>query len=212
MLKKSVLFVSLFLLLLSGLIPAAEQAPPKGNIVYIDKVVAKPGESFAVKVMISNVDTLAGAQVPIFFRNDKIKLVCDSVSFAGGVCENFMFHDMKIPLTCPKCGAKYDMYDAPPKQPGICDKDGATLVESDQAVFFMTIQTIDPKKDVPPIFPGTGYLATIYFTVPKDAPAGIVKLTRGMIPNPNASLVFSVWNIVGDDLKGQFQEGEIEIK
>jgi hypothetical protein len=194
--------------------PVPTQVPvvSNANTVWMNKVAAKPGESFALRVNITNVDTLAGAQVPIFFRSDNIKLICDSVSFAGGLCENFMFHDIKIPLTCPKCEAKYDMYDNPPKQPGLCDKDAEKLIQRDQVVFFMTIDTIDPKKDITPMYPGEGLLATVYFTVPQDTPTGIVKLTRGIIPNPNVSLVFSVWNTRGDDLTGQLRESEIEIK
>ena len=76
----------------------------------------------------------------------------------------------------------------------------------------MTIQLTDPKKDIPPILPGKGLIATIYFTAPKDSPSGIVKLTRGMVPNPKVSLVFGLWDPIGNDLNGQFKPGEIEIK
>jgi hypothetical protein len=191
--------------------PPAQIPIPKGNVVWMDKVAAKPGETFALKVHLTNVDTLAGVQIPLFFRSEKIKLVCDSVSFDGGLLQDFMFHDVKIPLTCPVCESKYDMYDNPPKQPGICDKDGKALVQSDQVVFFMAIGTIDPKHDVKPLYPGEGLLATVYFTVPPETPKGIVNFTRGMIPNTTVSLVFSVWNERGDDLPGQIAEGIVEI-
>jgi hypothetical protein len=192
--------------------PPPKPVLPKGNVVWTEKAVAKPGETFALKVYIATIDTLAGVQIPLFFRNDNIKLICDSVSFEGGLLEDFMFHDVKIPLTCPLCGAKYDMFDNPPKEPGKCDKDGSELVQSDQAVFFMAIATIDPKRDVKPIYPGEGLLATVYFTVPKDSPKGVVPVTRGMIPHPTVSLVFSIWNERGDDLNGQLADGSIEIQ
>lgn len=192
--------------------PPAKPVLPKGNVVWTEKAIAKPGETFALKVHVTNIDTLAGVQIPLFFRSENIKLTCDSVSFDGGLLENFMFHDVKIPLTCPECGAKYDMFDNPPKEPGKCDQDGIELVQSDQVVFFMAIGTIDPKRDVKPIYPGEGLLATVYFTVPKDSPKGVIPVTRGMIPNTTVSLVFSVWNERGDDLEGQLVDGLIEIQ
>jgi adenylate kinase len=31
--------------------------------------------------------------------------------------------------SCPKCGTAYNLINAPPKQPGVCDKDGTPLVQ-----------------------------------------------------------------------------------
>jgi adenylate kinase len=31
--------------------------------------------------------------------------------------------------SCPKCGTAYNLINAPPKQPGVCDKDGTALVQ-----------------------------------------------------------------------------------
>jgi hypothetical protein len=198
---------------------AKKQPPPvikapdiKGNAVWMDKVIARPGETFALKVHLTNIDTLAGVQIPIFFRNDSIKLICDSVSFTGGLLQDFMFHDVKIPLTCPICKSQFDMFDNPPKQPGICDHDSGELVQSDQVVFFMAISTIDPKREVKPLLPGGGQLATVYFTVPPDSPKGVVNFTRGMIPNTTVSLVFSVWDERGEDLPAQLVESTVEIQ
>jgi hypothetical protein len=217
--KRFAVLISAFLVIIVIVAGCPKKQPviqkpaiPKGNVVWMYDVNANPGESFPLQVYLTNIDTLAGVQIPLFFRSDSISLICDSVSFVGSRLENFMFHDVKIPLTCPECGAKYDMYDNPPKEPGICDKDGMKLNQSDQVVFFMAIGTIDPKKDVTPLLPGEGLLATVYFTVPPNTPKGAVHLTRGMIPNNTVSLVFSVWNERGDDITGQILEGTVNIK
>jgi len=75
----------------------AENAKYQTNTIYFDSVTAKPGEHFAVGVYLFNIDSLAGMQVPIFYRSETIKLYCDSISFAGSRCDYFMFKDPKIP-------------------------------------------------------------------------------------------------------------------
>jgi len=154
------------------------------NTVYFEKVTAKPGDHFAVKAYIFNVDTLAGCQVPIFYRSDKINLLCDSISVVGSRCDYFMFQDIKIPQS---------------------DKE-------DKVAYFSYIVTIDPDTYVNPLPPGDGLIATIYFTAPKDCPEGVVKLTRGMIPHPYISFIFAVWSPAGEEVDGTFEESEIIIK
>lgn len=212
--RKARFLVILGIALIAGLALAVNAPKTKpANIVSAGDVTAKAGESFAVKVNIANADTLSGAQVPIFYRSETIKLICDSVSFAGSRVEKFMFHDVKLPMACEKCGMEYDKFNKPPKKAGICDHPGCggKVTAKDQVIYFSVIDNIDPKANVPPLYPGEGLLATIYFTAPKDAPAGKVKLTRGMIPHPTMSLVFSVWNTIGDDVDSDFGEGEITI-
>ncbi|OQX91765.1 MAG: hypothetical protein B6D58_06445 [candidate division Zixibacteria bacterium 4484_95] len=210
--KKVILLAAIACLLVMGLAIGDEEKTFDTNTVYFENVTAKPGESFAVKVNIANVDTLSGMQVPIFFRSDKIKLQCDSVSFTGSRCEYFMFNDIKIPMVCEKCKAEYDKVNAPPKKAGICDKCGGKLVHNGQVVYFSLIDNVDPKLTVDPLYPGDGLVATIYFTAPKDCPKGTVKLTRGMIPHPTISYIYTVWNPLGTELDCVFKEGEIKIK
>jgi hypothetical protein len=40
-------------------------------------------------VFVNNVDTLAGMQVPIYYRSEDVNLKCDSVSFSGSRCKDF---------------------------------------------------------------------------------------------------------------------------
>lgn len=210
--KKAILFTTILCLVVTGFATGDEKKTFTTNTVYFDEVTTKLGESFAVKVNLANVDTLSGMQVPTFFRSDKIKLQCDSVSFAGGRCEYFMFNDVKIPMACEKCEAAYDKISTPPKKTGICDKCGGKLAHKGQIVYFSLIDNIDPKLDIEPLYPGDGLLATIYFTAAKDCPKGTVKLTRGMIPHPTVSYIYTVWNPLGTELDCVFEEGEIEIK
>ncbi len=212
--RKAGLIVGVCVLLVMGS-ALAENSAKHGttNVVSVGTATARAGESFAVKVNITNADTLAGAQVPIFYRSETAQLICDSVSFAGSRVEKFMFHDVKLPMACSKCGAEYDKFNKPPKKADICDHEGCggKVSPKDQVIYFSVIDNIDPKANVPSLYPGDGLLATIYFTAPKDTPPGKIKLTRGMIPHPTMSLVFSVWNTVGDDVDGEFREGEITI-
>jgi hypothetical protein len=91
----SVLILAICLII--GSQASAEKARYQTNTLYFDTVTAKPGEHFAVGVYMFNTDSLAGMQVPIFYRSDTIKLYCDSISFANSRCDYFMFKDVKIP-------------------------------------------------------------------------------------------------------------------
>jgi len=94
--KKLVLLTTV-ICFLTVVFSIAQEAEFQTNTVYFEKVTVKPGEHFTVKVYMFNTDTLAGMQVPTFYRSEKIDLYCDSVSFAGSRCEYMMFSDTKIP-------------------------------------------------------------------------------------------------------------------
>ena len=72
------------------------KAEPQGNVCYTENVEVAKGSVFGVKVFVKNVDTLAGMQVPIYYRSENINLKCDSVSFVGSRCSNFALNDVKI--------------------------------------------------------------------------------------------------------------------
>ena len=182
---RNIILTTVILCLLTIGIVNAEEAKYHTNTAYFEKVTVKPGEHFAVKVYLFNVDTLAGMQIPTFYRSDKIDLYCDSVSFAGSRCEYMMFNDVKIP-----------------------EEEG----KQQKAVYFSFINTIDPDEQVDPLLPGDGLVATLYFTAPEDCKEGTVKLTRGMIPHPHISFIFAVWNPDGNEVDGDFEESEIIIK
>lgn len=181
--RKILLSAILLFLCLAALTYAGDQKF-NTNTVYFDTVTAKPGEHFAVKAYLYNVDTLSGLQVPIFFRSETINLWCDSVSVEGSRCKYFMFDDIKLPQT---------------------EKD-------DKVAYFSFIDTVNPKVFVNPLPPGDGLLATIYFTAPKDCPEGTVSLIRGMIPHPHISFIFSLWDPMGDEIDSEFIPSEIIIK
>jgi hypothetical protein len=154
------------------------------NTVYMDTVTGKPGQQVKVNVYLYNVDSLAGCQVPIFFRSDKIDLWCDSISFVDSRMKYFEFNDVKLPMD---------------------DKE-------DKVAYFSFINTIDPKVYVDPLAPGSGLLASLYFTIPKDSPEGVVELKRGMIPHPHISFIFAVWTQDGEETDGEFIESVIRVK
>lgn len=179
-----ILLAALALLLCLAAVTMAEDQKFNTNAVYFDTVTAKPGEHFAVRAYLFNVDTLSGLQVPIFYRSDQINLWCDSISVEGGRCQYFMFDDIKLPES---------------------EKD-------DKVAYFSFIDTINPKVFVDPLPPGNGLLATLYFTAPEDSPEGTVMLTRGMIPHPHISFIFSLWDPMGDEIDSEFIGSEIIIK
>jgi hypothetical protein len=156
------------------------------NTVYFDSAIVKPGEQCAVKAYLFNIDTLAGMQVPIFYRSETIDLYCDSVSFVDSRCGYMMFTDIKIPE----------------------NEEG----KQEKVVYFSFINTIDPEKYVDPLLPGEGLIATIYFTAPKDASDGVVPLTRGMIPHPQISFIFSLWDAYGDEVDADFVDSKVIVK
>jgi hypothetical protein len=70
--------------------PASDKEVQKaGNVCYTENVDAVRGTSFPVKVFVNNVDTLAGMQVPIYYRSEDVDLKCDSVTFTGSRCKDF---------------------------------------------------------------------------------------------------------------------------
>jgi hypothetical protein len=66
-----------------------KQVQKAGNVCYTESVEAARGTSFPVKVFVSNVDTLAGMQVPIYYRSEDVDLKCDSITFVGSRCKDF---------------------------------------------------------------------------------------------------------------------------
>ena len=181
--RNSILSCLIFCFMLSAFAMAGD-SDFETNTVYFEKVTAKPGEHFAVKVYLANVDDLAGCQVPIFYRHEKINLWCDSISFKDSRMEYFSFNDIKLPQT----------------------------EDADKVAFFAYIASIDPDVYTDPLSKGDGLLATLYFTAPKDCPEGKVELKRGMIPHPHVSYVYSLWDASGNEVDSDFQESTITIK
>ncbi|OGC89803.1 MAG: hypothetical protein A2W25_02870 [candidate division Zixibacteria bacterium RBG_16_53_22] len=80
-----------------GIIAAEEkEVAKKANTCYTESVEIAKGSSFPVKVFVDNIDTLAGMQVPIYYRSEDVKVVCDSVTFQGSRCAHFGLSDYKI--------------------------------------------------------------------------------------------------------------------
>ena len=91
--------IGFFILFLAAILYAQEKASePKGNICYTESVEVEKGTSFPVKIFVNNVDTLAGMQVPIYYRSEKVDLKCDSISFNGSRCSEFA---LNLPLIEP---------------------------------------------------------------------------------------------------------------
>jgi adenylate kinase len=66
---------------------------------------------------------------------------------------------------CPTCGTPYHATDDPPRQPGICNKDGDTLVQRDDdkpEVFRARLrEQLPPMEDVARYYDAQGKLATV---------------------------------------------------
>jgi hypothetical protein len=94
-LRRLLLFV-LLLGLWEVSIAQEKKTLPEGNVCYTENVEVTKGSSFGVKVFVRNIDTLAGMQVPIYYRSETVNLKCDSVSFIGSRCINFALNDKKF--------------------------------------------------------------------------------------------------------------------
>jgi len=182
-LRKLLFFVLVFGIW--GVVAAEEKEAVKAaNTCYTESIEAAKGTSFSIKVFVNNTDTLAGMQVPIYYRSENINLVCDSVTFVGSRCAHFGFSDYKI------------------------EPVGKT-------VYFAFINTVDPAKDVKPLLPGDGVVATLWFTAPTDVKAGILALESGpnaFLPNPKIDYGYHFWTPMALEVDCQFKAGTIKIK
>ena len=160
------------------------QTAKKQNVCYAEDVQAVKGTSFPVKVFVANIDTLAGMQVPIYYRSEDVDLKCDSVTFNGSRCAGFALSDSKIE---PK---------------------GKT-------VYFAFINQTDPSKDIPPLIPGEGLVATLWFTAPKDIKAGKVMLESGpnvYLPHEKIDYSFLFWTPEAEQVDCLYKAGYITVK
>jgi adenylate kinase len=68
-------------------------------------------------------------------------------------------------LVCPMCGTPYHAVDDPPREAGICDKDGTALIQRDDDkpdVFRARLrEQIPPMEDVASYYDATGLLARV---------------------------------------------------
>jgi len=86
-----------WILIILTVICGVSRAADKGqDICYTGNVAAEKGASFSVGVYVKNADTLAGMQIPIYYRSEKVNLRCDSVSFHNSRCAEFTIKDYRI--------------------------------------------------------------------------------------------------------------------
>lgn len=183
MLKK-LLFVVIVLALAVTAIAQEKKSEVKGNVCYTESVEVEKGSTFPVKVFVSNVDTLAGMQVPIYYRSDEVDLICDSVSFIGSRCSEFA---MELSFVEPV---------------------GKT-------VFFSFISMTDPNDEKPPLFPGDGLVATLWFTAPKDIKSGKVELYSGpnaIYPHDKIDYSYLFWTPIAEQKDCLYKPGYITVK
>lgn len=181
--RKSLAFV--MVIGICGTLAAEEgAAPPSKNVCYLESVEVNKGASFPVGVFVNNVDTLAGMQVPIYYRSEDINIICDSVTFDGSRCVKFGFNDFKI------------------------EPVGKT-------VYFAFIYMVDPNKEVDPLMPGDGKVATLWFTAPKDAKSGKLSLESGpnaYLPNPRIDYGYHFWTPSALEVDCEYKPATVTVK
>ncbi len=179
------ILVAVFVLFLAVTIFAQEEeSEPAGNVCYTESVEVEKGTSFPVKVLVNNVDTLAGMQVPIYYRSENVDLICDSVSFVGSRCSEFA---LNLPLIEPV---------------------GKTA-------FFAFISMTDPNEEHPPLFPGDGMVATLWFRVPKDTKSGKVELYSGpnaIYPHDKIDYSYLFWTPTAEQKDCTYKPGYVTVK
>ncbi len=156
----------------------------KGNVCYTESVEVSKGTSFPVRVFVNNTDTLAGMQVPIYYRSEDVDLVCDSVSYVGSRCEAFsLSHSMIEPVG--------------------------------KVVFFAFISMTDPAREVAPLYPADGLVATLWFTAGKDIKSGKVELYSGpnaIYPHDKIDYSYLFWTPGAEQKDCLYRPGYITIK
>ena len=178
------LVCALIFALAAGVVAQETGMKPKGNVCYTESVEVAKGTSFPVKVFVDNVDTLAGMQVPIYYRSEDVNLVCDSISFVDSRCKDFA---LALPLIEPV---------------------GKTA-------FFAFISMTDPNEEHPPLFPGDGLVATLWFTAPKDIKSGRVELYSGpnaIYPHEKIDYSYLFWTPTAEQKDCTYKPGYITVK
>lgn len=86
-------------------------------------------------------------------------------------------------LVCPTCGTPYHAVDDPPRDPGICNKDGTTLIQRDDDkpdVFRARLrEQIPPMEDVAGYYDGKGLLSRVDG---RQSIADVTAAIRAVIP------------------------------
>ncbi len=80
---------------------------------------------------------------------------------------------------CPECGTPYHATEDPPRQPGICDREGATLTQRDDdrpEVFRARLrEQIPPMEDVARYYEDLGLLTTVNGQQSIEAVSGAIR-------------------------------------
>lgn len=88
--------LAIILTIILGISSAAARERKGENICGAENVTVDKGSSFSVGIYVNNLDTLAGMQIPIYYRSDNVDLRCDSVTFRDSRCKDFVLNDFKI--------------------------------------------------------------------------------------------------------------------
>jgi hypothetical protein len=159
------------MLLFVAAVAQEEGSVPKGNTCYAESVDANKGTSFPVKVFVNNVDTLAGMQVPIYYR-------------VGSRCSEFAL-DLQL------------------------------IEPVGKTAFFAFISMTDPKEEKPPLYPGDGLVATLWFTAPAETKAGKVELYSGpnaIYPHDKIDYSYLFWTPTAEQKECTYKPGYITVK
>lgn len=181
---RNLLTVAVILFLAASIAAQDEAGLTKGNTCYTESVEVEKGTSFPVKVFVDNVDTLAGMQVPIYYRSEDVDLKCDSISIAGSRCSAFAL-DLEL------------------------------IEPVGKTAFFAFISMTDPKEEKPPLYPGSGMVATLWFTAPEDTKSGKVELYSGptaVYPHEKIDYSYLFWTPTAEQKECTYKPGYITVK
>ncbi len=84
-----------------------------------------------------------------------------------------------------------------------------------KVVFFAFLWVTDPEQTVPPMPPGDGIVADLWFTAPKDINSGKVELTSGpnaFFPHEYVSYGYEFTNPEADKVDFEYMPGFITVK
>ncbi len=84
-----------------------------------------------------------------------------------------------------------------------------------KVVFFAFLWVTDPDKEVPPLGPGEGMVAELWFTAPKDIEAGKVELGSGpnaFFPHEHVDYSYSFTTPLAEETDFEYTAGYITVK
>jgi adenylate kinase len=159
-----------------GYMQRGELVPDEITVRMVSESLADPAAAAGV-VFDGFPRTLAQAQALDTMLSDRGMTITRAVFI--DVPEDVLVARVAGRWVCPECGRPYHLPDDPPRQPGVCDRDGTALVqrEDDRPEVFRARlrEQMAPLEDVVTYYAGRGLLTRVDGEQPIDAVTAAIR-------------------------------------